>query len=95
MIALAESDANAGAAIGIVAILFFVLIGLVFLGAYVISIVWAFGDAQARGKSGCLVALLVALLSWPLGLIIWLVARPDNKRSVSTGHDQPHIDGPQ
>jgi hypothetical protein len=38
-----------------------------------------------RGKSGCLVALLVFLVSWPAGLIIWLIFRPDEK-SVGPGN---------
>lgn len=55
------------------------------------STVWSAGDASQRGKSGCLVAMLVALvwlpipiptgddvhfLWWPAGLLIWFVARP-------------------
>lgn len=54
------------------------VIGLVWL--YVWSIIWAYGDAVARGKSGVLVALLVALLSWPGGLLAWLVFRPNRYR---------------
>ena len=60
---------------GILALLFG--IGLLFV--YIWSIVWAYNDAESRGKSGCLVALLVLLLSWPVGLIAWLIFRPDNK----------------
>ena len=41
---------------------------------YVGSILWSLGDAQRRGKSGCLVALVVAILFWPIGLIVGLVA---------------------
>ena len=54
------------------------VIGLVWL--YVWSIIWAYGDAVARGKSGLLVALLVALLSWPGGWLAWLVFRPPRYR---------------
>lgn len=49
------------------------------VGLYVWSIVWAYGDAVARGKSGLLVALLVALLSWPGGWLAWLVFRPSRQ----------------
>lgn len=57
------------------------LLGLLVIAAvivaYVWTISWAYRDAKARGKSGFLVALLVALLHpWPLGLIIWYVLRP-------------------
>jgi hypothetical protein len=46
---------------------------------YIYSIIWAYGDAENRGKSGCLVALLVLLVTWPVGLIIWLLIRPEGK----------------
>lgn len=49
---------------------------LVLGGLYVWSLVWLYRDAEARGRSGLLVALLVALFAWPLGLLIWVVARP-------------------
>ena len=58
--------------------IFVILIGVVLLSLYVWSIVWAYGDAERRGKSGCLVALLVLLLSWPVGLIAWLIFRPND-----------------
>ena len=32
------------------------------------------------GISFAVFALLVGLVSWPLGLVIWLVARPEDKR---------------
>ena len=57
-----------------------ILLAVVLFGLYVWSIVWAYGDAEKRGKSGCLVALLVIFLSWPIGLIAWLVFRPDDRR---------------
>jgi hypothetical protein len=57
-----------------------ILLAIVLFGLYAWSIVWAYGDAEKRGKSGCLVALLVIFLSWPIGLIAWLVFRPDDRR---------------
>ena len=56
------------------------IIGLGVLALYVLSIMWAFSDAEDRGKSGCLVAILVAFLSWPIGLVAWLIFRPDRHR---------------
>lgn len=50
---------------------------LAFFALYLYSAIWAYGDAEARGKPGCLVALLVLLFSWPLGLIMWIVFRPE------------------
>ncbi|MCC6698662.1 MAG: hypothetical protein IT365_23765 [Candidatus Hydrogenedentes bacterium] len=44
------------------------------------SVIWAMRDADRRGKPGCLVGLLVGLLSWPLGLLLWIVFRPEGNR---------------
>ena len=60
-----------------IGILVFGCLALCLLIVYVASIVWAYGDAEARGKSGCLVALLVLLLTWPVGLIAWIIFRPE------------------
>jgi hypothetical protein len=38
--------------------------------------IWAAMDASARDKSGCLVFILVLFLG-PIGLIIWLLIRPE------------------
>lgn len=54
-------------------------IGFPFFALYIGSIVWAYGDAERLGKSGCLVALLVLLATWPVGLIVWLLIRPQEK----------------
>ena len=58
-----------------------VLLALIFVvvaaALYVWSIVWAYGDAIARGKSG----VLVAVLSWPGGWLAWLVFRPSRRLS--------------
>ncbi len=42
-----------------------------------ISAVWK--DANARGKPGCLIALMVVLCNFPLGYILWLMFRPAKK----------------
>lgn len=54
-----------------------VLLGLFALFLYIWSLVWVYRDAGRRGKSGCLVALLAALIQWPLSLLLWLVFRPE------------------
>ena len=56
--------------------LFWLFVGLLGLVLYVWSIIWAYRDAERRGKPGWLVALLVALLSWPVSLLVWIVFRP-------------------
>jgi hypothetical protein len=52
------------------------------LSVVLFSCRWAGSDAERRGKSGCLVAIVV-LLTWPLGLILWLVFRPDSRSKWS------------
>jgi hypothetical protein len=58
-----------------------IILAVVVLVLYVWSIIWAYNDAERRGKPGWLVALLVALLSWPIGLLLWLLFRPKDYRS--------------
>lgn len=41
------------------------------------SAMWAYGDAKRRGKPAALVALLVVFGAWPMGLIAWLIFRPE------------------
>lgn len=55
------------------------IIGLVILIIYIWSIVWAYRDAERRGKPGWLVAIVVAFLAWPLGLLVWLLVRPSDR----------------
>ena len=53
--------------------------GLAYLVIAVLSVIWAYSDAESRGKSGCLVALMVIFLAWPVGLVVWLIFRPEQK----------------
>jgi len=54
--------------------------GIAYLGVYIWSLIWLYNDAQRCGKNGCLLTLLIGLLLWPLGLLVWLLARPDRRR---------------
>lgn len=56
-----------------------VILILVFVVLYIKSLRWAYEDAEARGKSGWQVALLVGLMSWPVSILLWLVIRPEEK----------------
>ena len=47
------------------------------LAAFIASIAWVYRDAERCGKPGILVALLVGLLFWPVGLLVWLILRQD------------------
>jgi hypothetical protein len=53
---------------------------LIFLAGFLALLAWTLrlcaDDARRRGKSPLLVALLV-FVSFPLGLILWLLFRPD------------------
>jgi hypothetical protein len=62
--------------------IFLVPLGLIILGLLIWSLIWVYGDAEKRGKPGCLVALLVFLLEWPISLLVWLVFRPDIKNNT-------------
>lgn len=57
---------------GVVALIFLVL----FTALFIWSLVWVYGDAERRGKSGCLVVLVILFFGWPLSLLLWLVFRP-------------------
>ncbi|MDF2519973.1 MAG: hypothetical protein K0R84_601 [Clostridia bacterium] len=50
---------------------------LIWFSIGLIACIWAAIDASDRGKSGCLVFLLV-FLGGPIGLIVWLLIRPQN-----------------
>jgi hypothetical protein len=53
-----------------------IIIGLVAIVFYVWSVIWSYYDARRRGKSAWLVALMVLFMVWPVGLVIWLMLRP-------------------
>lgn len=55
-------------------------VALPMLVLFIWSVLWAYADAEKRGKSGWLAALLVFLVQWPAGLIIWLLIRPQEKQ---------------
>lgn len=70
-----EASGDGDGGMGAVAIIIALIVGLIFFAIYIASLVWVYRDANRRGKSGILVALLVALISWPIGLLVWLLVR--------------------
>ncbi len=60
-----------------ISLLFMIPFFFVIFALLVWSLIWVYQDAEKRGKSGILVALLVFLLEWPISLLVWLVFRPD------------------
>ena len=70
-----EASSDGDGTMGGVAIIIALILGLIFFAIYIASLVWVYRDANRRGKSGILVALLVALISWPIGLLVWVLVR--------------------
>lgn len=44
---------------------------------WISTLVWVYRDAERCGKPGILVALMIGVLFWPLGLLVWLILRQD------------------
>ncbi|MEJ8800511.1 hypothetical protein [Pontibacter sp. H249] len=63
--------------------IFGIIVGLIVLVIYIWSIIWSYKDAERRGKPGLLVAIIVALLAWPLGLLVWLLVRPNDRSTYN------------
>ncbi len=40
------------------------------------NIIWVYKDANQRGYSGWLIALLVIWAPFPIGVVLWLLMRP-------------------
>jgi hypothetical protein len=53
-----------------------IVVTLGYLALVIYSCRWAARDASKRGKSGFLIGLL-AFLTWPIGLLFWVIARPE------------------
>jgi hypothetical protein len=46
---------------------------------FIWSLIWSYKDAKLRGKHPLLVALMIALTSWPASILVWLIFRPGKK----------------
>ena len=68
---------------------FIILFGLVYIVLYFWSLRWLYSDAQKRNNTGCLMVAIIGMFAWPIGLIIWLLARPEPIKLV-----EPRIDVP-
>jgi hypothetical protein len=67
---LAQASSSGAQVVGLI-------LSLLFLILFIWSLVWVYSDAERRGKSGCLVVILVLLSSWPISLLLWIASRPD------------------
>lgn len=54
-----------------------VILAVALVYAIVCSATWAYHDAEARGKKGWVVALLVVVCKWPISLLFWYALRPE------------------
>ncbi len=78
-IALAQSNSGRGTSAGGAAIgSLFILLCAGFYIVGILAIFWVYNDANERGTSGCLWALIVFWLGIP-GLLIYLVVRPKSR----------------
>ena len=62
------------------------ILWIVLLIVWILLIVWVYKDAEKRGKSGILWAIIV-FISGIIGLIIWFIVRP--KKIAGAGYGPP------
>lgn len=53
-----------------------ILIYAVIILLPLLTAIWAYGDAEKRGQVGCIIALFVYFVCWPISLLLWLMMRP-------------------
>lgn len=58
------------------------IVALLSLIGYPASLIWAYRDAEQRGRNGLLLAIFVGI-TWLVGLVVWLTVRP-NRVAAST-----------
>lgn len=52
------------------------IVSIVMFALAILTTIWAYNDAEYRGSSGCIVALLVFFVCWPFSLLVWILVRP-------------------
>ena len=66
------------------------LLSLAMLVVWALSIAWVVRDADSRGKPGCALGLVIGILAWPWGLLVyWLVAQSDRPAPPLTDRPAP------
>lgn len=68
-------DPSNSSADGIALVISLVVLLVMFI-VYIWSLVWLFRDANRRKCNALVITFLVAIFAWPIGLLIWLLARP-------------------
>ena len=55
---------------------------------FVASLIWIGRDAEFRGMSGFLVAILAGFIAWPLSLLLWIALRPPPRILAKAAQDR-------
>jgi antibiotic biosynthesis monooxygenase (ABM) superfamily enzyme len=63
------------------------ILAVAMLILYPVSLIWAYRDAERRGKEGLLLTLLVAI-TFVIGLLVWFVVRPERQEKVAARSEQ-------
>jgi antibiotic biosynthesis monooxygenase (ABM) superfamily enzyme len=63
------------------------ILAIAMLILYPVSLIWAYRDAERRGKEGLLLTLLVAI-TFVIGLLVWFVVRPERQEKVAARSEQ-------
>jgi len=58
------------------------MFALASLVLYPLSLIWAYRDAEKRGRNGLLLVILIAI-TWIIGLFVWLVVRPEKDATAA------------
>lgn len=66
--------------------IFFCFVPLIIFAVHIALAVWVYKDAKKRGENEVL-WLIVFLAGGIIGLIIWLIVRPDENKIGSFGYD--------
>jgi Na+/proline symporter len=82
-----SSDA-AGATVGIIMMICWLLVMVVFLAIYIWVAVWIYKDASKRDTSAALWVILWIFFSW-VGLIVYLIVRPKEMSGGTTSGTPP------
>ncbi len=65
-----------------------IILPIILLLISILIAIWVYKDAESRGESGVL-WLLVVLITNLIGLIVWLVVRPEKKEARSRRENKP------
>lgn len=63
-----------------------ILVGVMLI-LYPVSLIWAYRDAERRGKEGLLLTILVAV-TFVIGLVVWFVVRPERQEEAEGRSDR-------